>query len=119
MKQLEYYIPGVNLTDATPERLRAFAVKHNDQYAVTVADDPQHPDHVKGLQMSFIRVIHAEKGIRFHMLETEDGNYAVYMPDAWNPMPYEQLFDAVYPYLCEIMPTYQRNLEPIMVNLSY
>lgn len=116
MNTLEYYVPGVNLSDISGEALLAFAEKHNDQYAVNIAGNP---DQQKDLQTTFIRVIHAETGIRFYLLETEDGNYAVYLPDAWKPLPYDQLFEAVYPYLAELLLPYKRDFEQVQVTLSY
>ena len=116
MKALEFYIPGVNLSEISREALLTFAKKHNDQYAVNIADNP---DLLKDLQMTFIRVVHAETGIRFSMLETEDGNYAVYEPDAWHPVVYGKLLEAVYPYLVELLPTYKRDFERVQVTISY
>lgn len=116
MKALEYYIPGVNLSEIDRETLLTFAKKHNDQYAVNIANNP---GMQKDLQMTFIRVIHSETGGHFEMLETEDGNYAVYLPDAWHPVSYGGLQKAVYPYLAELLPPYKRDFERVPVSLLY
>lgn len=116
MKALEYYVPGINLSEIDRNKLTAFAEKHNDRFIVENAETADE----KTIQMTFIRVVDIETEIRFHMLETEDGNYAVYLPDAWHALPYDQLWEAVYPYLCELLPTYARNFEfeSVMVSVS-
>lgn len=116
MKAIEFYAPGVNLSAISAECLLRFAETHHDENGIIAAENP---DMLNTLQMTFIRVVKHETGIRFSFLETEDGNYAVYLPDAWHPMPYDQILDSVMPYLAELVDPYMRNLESVMLTVSY
>lgn len=116
MKKLEFHMPGVNLSAISADRLLRFAESHNDENGVIAAGNP---DLLHTLQMTFIRVVKHETGIRFSFLETEDGNYAVFVPDAWHAIEYSKLYEKVLPYLQELFDPARWGFEDVMTFISY
>lgn len=96
----EMILPAIDLTEVSHETIMRFAEKHGDQFTLDVGNEPDTEEAT--ILKTVTRVIKAETGLYFKVEKVDEGFTAVYVPDIYNGISYDDLCEKIYPYIHEL-----------------
>lgn len=94
----EKFLPGINLSNADMRDLVKFAEMHN----ITPGQTDQLTDDSRGeYEKCYYRVTKRETGLRFQLIDTDEGTWMVYDPDIFSDDTprFSDVCKVMYPYL--------------------